>query len=133
MADVELNEAQRTEAEKLLGKLDGGSLDNIFTAQEAASVIKMVLEAKEKDEITNTFLRGDFADDLQALAAARHVAKCRDFHDANGELEMRIAMQGRSAIGAKRVDAAIRAASPQYTPPKKHTWKDGLKEKAGIE
>jgi hypothetical protein len=133
MADTQLNEVQAQEAEKLLGKLDGTSLDNVFTAQEVASVIKMVLEAKEKDEITNTFLRADFADDLQALAAARHIAKCREFNDILGELHTRLIIHARSAIGAKRVETAVRAASPQYQPPKHNSWQDKIKQKAGVE
>lgn len=115
----------------LKGELNSGSFDSMMTAQEVPSVIRMILEAAKEKQ--NSFLRGDFADDLQALAAVRHMAKCMEFKDVNGQLEIELINNARSAINAKRVDTAVRAVIGNNQLTAKTSWKDRIKAKAGVE
>ncbi len=127
-----LTAEQAQAADKLLGALNSGSFDGVFTAQELPSVIKMILEMA--NDAHNVFLRGDFADDEMALAATRHGSKCRDFNDLNGEKELLETISARCAIRGKRIDIAARCAAPQYQSPKAGggagQW---LKKRAGVE
>jgi hypothetical protein len=46
----EITAEQKEVAKKLLGQLDAGSFDNVFSAQEVVSAIKMFVERGEMAE-----------------------------------------------------------------------------------
>lgn len=119
-------------AKRLLGELDNDGMQARFTAQEVVSAIKMFVDPGK--ELKDIFMRADFADDEQALAIARHVAKCQDFHDKIGETEAHHAVAARVSIKGKRVDILLRGVTGgQQLSPKRQGMGDWLKKKANVE
>ncbi len=123
---------QKEVAKKLLGELNSGSFEAVFTAQEVVSAIKMFVDPGE--QLKDIFMRADFADDEQALAASRHNAKCKDFHDKIGEEEIHNTVAARVSIKGKRVDILLKGVTGgQAQSPKKQSAGEWLKRKAGYE
>jgi hypothetical protein len=128
----EITPEQKEVAKKLLGQLNSGSFDAVFTAQEVVSAIKMFVDPG--DTMDDLFMRADFADDEQALAAARHSAKCKEFGDKFGEQEIHMTAAGRVSIGGKRVDILLRGVTGnQAQAGHKTQFGDRVKKAAGLE
>ncbi len=128
----QLTTEQQDVAKKLLGELNSGSFDQRFTAQEVVSAIKMFVDPGKN--ITDLFMRADFADDEMALAAARHVSKCKDFADTIGETEAHNTIAARVSIRGKRVEILLKGVTGgQAQAPKGGNGAgDWLKRKANI-
>jgi hypothetical protein len=128
-----LSDEMKQVAAKLAGELNSGSFDQVFTAQEVISAIKMFVDPGESLE--GLLMRADFADDEQAMAATRHAAKCTDFHDKVGEQELHNTVAARVSIKGKRVEILLKGVTGSQTPVKNSRGNSGewLKKKAGIE
>lgn len=127
-----LSTEQQEVAKKLLGELNSGSMDQRFTAQEVVSAIKMFVDPGK--DITDLFMRADFADDEMALAASRHTSKCKDFNDSIGEQEAHNTIAARVSIRGKRVEILLKGVTggQAQAPKAGNTGGDWLKKKAGI-
>jgi hypothetical protein len=122
--------------DKLQGFLNEGSFDRLFTYQEMVSAIRMLVDAG--DNLRDLLMRADFPSKKKdshryILAAMRHRAKCREFHDTNAEDELMDVVAGFTSADGKRIEgliAAITGAKPQKT---SEGFAEKLKKAAGLE
>ena len=127
-----LSDEMKQVAAKLAGELNSGSFDQVFTAQEVISAIKMFVDPGESLE--GLLMRADFVDDEQAMAATRHNAKCEDFHDKVGIQELHNTVAARVSIKGKRVEILLKGVTGSQTPVKNNKGTgEWLKKKAGLE
>lgn len=94
--------------EALQGFLGGPDIiDKAFRTHDQVSAAQMLV--KPGEDVSDLTMRGDFPDARFLKACARHLAKCRRFHDKRGEDELLFIVAGFPGIQGKRAAMLVEA------------------------
>jgi len=121
---------------KLEDILYGGTFDNIFTQQQMASAIKVLVEAGY--DIRDLLMRADFPkkrteSHRYILASMRHRAKCREFGDTQGEDELMDVLAGFTSSEGKRIEKFVEAVTGQVKQTNRLSFAEKIRKAAGIQ